>query len=670
MAQNQQLVVEVMTKNAQALDNLNSKLGKVKSSTISLSGAAKLAAGAFAALGAGKALKSFVDVGRSVQNLQLRFKFLFGSAQEGAKAFETLTKFAGTVPFSLEQIAAASGNLAVVSEGAEELGKNLQLAGNIAAVSGLDFQTVGEQLQKALSGGIGAADLLKERGIAALLGFKAGATVTVAETAEALDREFGPSGRFGDAAITLANTFDGVVSMLGDKMFNFQRVVGKEFINALQDEFGKLDKALQENADNIDEIARSLGSALATTVMALGKSIKFVSDNSTELKAVFIGLAVTMTALKLSAYIMLLGEFAVKLRSATTAAAAFNLILGANPLVRIATALLGAGLAAAYYFTQTSEATKAQDEFNQILRDTKRLADEMSEVSLSKAGPTNSDKKDKAQTDVLNAMLAKEKSFLDSMGLLGEDALSKNLRLEQENILKLETIRNQDIKNHQKYTDLINQVEANASAERQEMYKAEAEKKQDLQRKNLGNWKAGKFEEVDLTKMSEKEMGEITETQARSTLDILASQNKKFFQLQKAVKIADAIQNTYVGATKAFAQGGVMGFVTGALVIAAGMAQVNAIRSQQYPGRERGGGVMSGRSYLVGEAGPEIFNPGSNGNITPNNQLGGSQEVTVNFNINAVDAASFDSLLSERRDTIVGVINQALNERGRRSLTA
>jgi len=165
-------------------------------------------------------------------------------------------------------------------------------------------------------------------------------------------------------------------------------------------------------------------------------------------------------------------------------------------------------------------------------------------------------------------------------------------------------------------------------------------------------------------------MGEITETQARSTLDILASQNKKFFQLQKAVKIADAIQNTYVGATKAFAQGGVMGFVTGALVIAAGMAQVNAIRSQQYPGRERGGGVMSGRSYLVGEAGPEIFNPGSNGNITPNNQLGGSQEVTVNFNINTVDAASFDSLLSERRDTIVGVINQALNERGRRSLTA
>ena len=44
--------------------------------------------------------------------------------------------------------------------------------------------------------------------------------------------------------------------------------------------------------------------------------------------------------------------------------------------------------------------------------------------------------------------------------------------------------------------------------------------------------------------------------------------------------------------------------------------------------------------------------------------------VTINFNVTAVDSRSFDDLLEQRRNTIVGVINQAMNERGRRGLTA
>jgi hypothetical protein len=41
-------------------------------------------------------------------------------------------------------------------------------------------------------------------------------------------------------------------------------------------------------------------------------------------------------------------------------------------------------------------------------------------------------------------------------------------------------------------------------------------------------------------------------------------------------------------------------------------------------GRASGGPVMGGQSYIVGERGPELFTPSSSGNITPNNQLGGS----------------------------------------------
>jgi len=43
-----------------------------------------------------------------------------------------------------------------------------------------------------------------------------------------------------------------------------------------------------------------------------------------------------------------------------------------------------------------------------------------------------------------------------------------------------------------------------------------------------------------------------------------------------------------------------------------------------------GGPVKAGGSYIVGERGPELFTPGSSGNITPNHQLGGSTNVVVN----------------------------------------
>ena len=125
------LGIEVAVKNQRALGRLNNDVNRLKSSTGSLGSVAKAALGVFAAIGATKLAKGFVDVSRSVESLRLRFKFLFNSAEEGAKAFDALTTFAGKVPFSLDQIAAASGNLAVVSKNAEELTDNSQRSGYI-----------------------------------------------------------------------------------------------------------------------------------------------------------------------------------------------------------------------------------------------------------------------------------------------------------------------------------------------------------------------------------------------------------------------------------------------------------------------------------------------------------------------------------------------------------
>ena len=47
-------------------------------------------------------------------------------------------------------------------------------------------------------------------------------------------------------------------------------------------------------------------------------------------------------------------------------------------------------------------------------------------------------------------------------------------------------------------------------------------------------------------------------------------------------------------------------------------------------GRALGGPVSRNQPYLVGERGPEMFVPGAQGNIVPNNAMGGGASVTVN----------------------------------------
>ena len=47
-------------------------------------------------------------------------------------------------------------------------------------------------------------------------------------------------------------------------------------------------------------------------------------------------------------------------------------------------------------------------------------------------------------------------------------------------------------------------------------------------------------------------------------------------------------------------------------------------------GKAAGGSVRAGNDYIVGERGPELFNPGVSGTITPNHALGGSTTVIVN----------------------------------------
>ena len=75
--------------------------------------------------------------------------------------------------------------------------------------------------------------------------------------------------------------------------------------------------------------------------------------------------------------------------------------------------------------------------------------------------------------------------------------------------------------------------------------------------------------------------------------------------------------------------GGNQGFVTGTNSVPTGTA-AGSTNLFTWQGKASGGPVSSGGTYVVGERGPELLHMGEkDGNITPNNQIGGGTEIHI-----------------------------------------
>ena len=90
-----------------------------------------------------------------------------------------------------------------------------------------------------------------------------------------------------------------------------------------------------------------------------------------------------------------------------------------------------------------------------------------------------------------------------------------------------------------------------------------------------------------ITKQYEKAKSKIVQENVNAQLEAFSGLAAGLSALagdNKALAVASAVIDTYVGANKAFAQGGVVGYVTAAGVIAAGLANVRTIMATEVPG--------------------------------------------------------------------------------------
>ena len=653
MAQKLNIDIVARDKSKQALNGVQKSLGRLKNSVFNLRNA-------FLGLGAGLVVRNLVNTGKQLENLRTRLKFLLKDTNEGAKAFDNMTKFASKVPFSLEEIQAGAGILATVTDNADDLQEMLEITGNVAAVTGLDFRTAGEQIQRSFSAGIGAADLFREKGVRNMLGFKAGATVSIEETVQAFERVFGKEGRFGKATDELAQTFEGTLSMIGDKVFNFKKVLLEAgFFDELKKQFGDLDKFLQDNAEDLDRIATSVGKNLAqgmVRVVQVGKDlIPTINKIGSGLKSIFDGF---MAMPEFAREIGIVGAFLLGKKGAVGLASISFVIDKVSDLLN--KERIGSGL---IDVANIEEAKIRLAEINQQLED--GLKKEYEFIDVRNKGLMVYEDYKKLSEDELNTL--------------------RKQKLELEDFIKFEKIKNGVLSksNHHMF-EMANNVE-----------KIKEEQKEIVKFTSVSNHHM--FEMANAVDKTNKTFREMNEA-------VLKNLEKKFENVSTTIKeginsgitkMSDGLARAFVfgeklsDTLKSMAQNVLANIISSLIEVVARKGVELAIEKMitnekrkqialqgasffgsfsKAFGMAKGGAVSKGQPIVVGENGPEMFVPNSTGQITQSARGTGGGATTVNFNINTVDASGFEELLVRSRGTITQLINNAVNERGSKNL--
>lgn len=204
-------------------------------------------------------VRNLVNVADKVELLELRMSALLGSQEQAAILFKDVSKFAAQVPFAFEEVAESATQLAgIATKGAQEVSAILPVIADLAAVSGLTMRQTTEQVIRMFSAGAGSADLFRERGTLAMIGFQAGVSISAAETKKILLEAFiDPESKFRETSKKLANTWTGLMSILGDKWFQFRQFVAETTVfEPLKNALRTLNGFIEANIDVLKEWIR------------------------------------------------------------------------------------------------------------------------------------------------------------------------------------------------------------------------------------------------------------------------------------------------------------------------------------------------------------------------------------------------------------------------------
>ena len=604
------LLINIAVQNQQALGKLNGQLQGLQKSSFGLGKAVKLAGAAFAAIGTAKLVGGVINTIRTFEDLQATLKTVQGSTEAAAEAFDLIRKFTAGTTFQLAEV--SEGFITLRNAGLNPTQQMMTELGNIAAGMGKRFDDVARAVFNATTGEF---EMLKQLGIKVRVqGDKLeaqfrGTTIKLNNNAEEILGLLQKIGRedFEGAIEERANTLSGAFSNFSDAIAETAMKIGE---GGLKDELTAAARGLTQFINQNEEAIKSIGKFVGTTVGLLIDALGFIAG-------AFIDVASTVG--KVIDGIIEFGKTVIRY------------IPGINKQTKAldatARALMTTDDAYRGVHKSVEEATEATEPYTDAIM-------RQNEVTTEAA------RSFKFYDDAINrtkrSQQAAERSAKELEEVMANDAILMAVK---------RTIG-------EGFTPLqgkITAIAAGMSAFR------------DTASSSLTDVIMG-------TKSLRDALGEIVNSTLRALIQgfinlgitiFILEPLEKFLrrQNQQQAKLNSQLRTEIALRT-------VLAFLTGGTSL--------------FSPRAVGGPVSANRPYLVGERGPELFIPNQSGDIIPNNEIGSNDgigqgqadNINVTFNINTIDASDFDSLLQERQDLIIGLINRGLAERGRRSLLA
>lgn len=237
-----------------------------------------------ATIGATILARSFLDAAVTAERYRMQLKILTGSQKEANDLFKRGADLAGNIAYEYEHVMGAIVHMRGVIKGnSDEVMRWTKLIADVAAATGMSIMITTEQITRMYSAGAQAAELFKERGKLSMLGFTAGVSYSIKETRERLMRMWeDPLSKLHGAAAQMANTWEGMISMMSDSWFQFRQLVMEQggvfdYIKAVAqmwlDFTGKL-----KSEGKLEAWALSMGKTVITVLGSIATAAGWVGD--------------------------------------------------------------------------------------------------------------------------------------------------------------------------------------------------------------------------------------------------------------------------------------------------------------------------------------------------------------------------------------------------------
>lgn len=257
---------------ASNMNSLGGAFGKMGASVVVLSQGMQLVQQAAAmlertviALG-----ESFLEAQKNADSYRIRLESLLGSVKKGQQVFKDMQVWASKTPFTFSDTMNSAASIAGIMPDPEEIKRWMNVIGDLAAATGLSIQETTGQVQRMLSAGATSADLFRERGVLAMLGFTAKTAYSAEETKKILWKSWEDSdSKYRGVMEKLAMTTEGQLSNMQDRWDMFKMNVmtanggiGDSVVAMLQ----VLGKSLDDHEKEVNDYANSFSHMVVNVI--------------------------------------------------------------------------------------------------------------------------------------------------------------------------------------------------------------------------------------------------------------------------------------------------------------------------------------------------------------------------------------------------------------------